>query len=320
MEKILQWLPAKPQPRIVRYACATLIVAICYGLMRWVQADSGSDSFFLMYPAIFLSAVLFDRGSGFIATGLSTALILLLLYEPGGPIVPESYWLPIILFFIIGLGLAALAEILRKGWERAIDAERAKDLLYRELRHRTKNDLAMAASVLNLQARAQVKPEIKDALLAAANRLQVLSKAHEQFEPSGSDEAVQMGEYLKVLCQSLAESMSVGEKATVKVECDEIGLPVGRAIPVGLIVNELVTNAFKHGFDRAHGGAIAVTLRHAENYTLAVEDNGKGCPNSPTTGLGTQLVNLLVRQLDGNMERTAATPGCRVQIQFPERV
>ena len=318
MEKILRWLPPKPQPRIVRYASATLLVALCFGLMRWVQADSGSDSFFLMYPAIFLSALLFDRGSGFIATGLSTVLIVVSIYEPGGPIVPESYWLPIGLFLVIGLGLAALSEILRKGWERAIDAERAKDLLYRELRHRTKNDLAMAASVLNLQARAQAKAEIKEALLAAANRLQVLSKAHEQFEPSGDEQAVQMGEYLKVLCNSLSESMS-GEKATVEVQCDEIGLPVARAIPVGLIVNELVTNAFKHAFDRGQAGAITVTLRHGQGYTLAVEDNGKGCPKSPTSGLGTQLVDLLVRQLDGGMERTAATPGCRVEIQFPEK-
>ena len=129
MEKTLRWLPPKPQPRIVRYASATLLVALCFGLMRWVQADSGSDSFFLMYPAIFLSALLFDRGSGFIATGLSTVLIVVSIYEPGGPIVPESYWLPIGLFLVIGLGLAALSEILRKGWERAIDAERAKDLL-----------------------------------------------------------------------------------------------------------------------------------------------------------------------------------------------
>jgi two-component sensor histidine kinase len=141
---------------------------------------------------------------------------------PGGPIVPESYWLPIGLFLVIGLGLAALSEILRKGWERAIDAERAKDLLYRELRHRTKNDLAMAASVLNLQARAQAKAEIKEALLAAANRLQVLSKAHEQFEPSGDEQAVQMGEYLKVLCNSLSESMS-GEKATSRFSATRSG-------------------------------------------------------------------------------------------------
>ena len=159
MEKILRWLPPKPQPRIVRYASATLLVALCFGLMRWVQADSGSDSFFLMYPAIFLSALLFDRGSGFIATGLSTVLIVVSIYEPGGPIVPESYWLPIGLFLVIGL--AALSEILRKGWERAIDAERAKDLLYRELRHRTKNDLAMAASVLNLQALLRPRPRSK---------------------------------------------------------------------------------------------------------------------------------------------------------------
>ena len=148
---------------------------------------------------------------------------------------------------LIGLVLAALSEALRKGWERAIEAERAKDLLYRELRHRTKNDFAMAVSVLNLQARTQTKPEIGHALTDAASRLHVLSKAHEELEPTDERSAVKMSAYLQALCRSLTESMGP-EKADVSVECGEAEFPVERAIPVGLIVNELVTNAFKHAF------------------------------------------------------------------------
>jgi two-component sensor histidine kinase len=153
-----------------------------------------------------------------------------------------------------------LSEALRKGWERAIEAERAKDLLYRELRHRTKNDFAMAVSVLNLQARTQIKPEIRQALADAASRLHVLSKAHEQLEPTDERSAVRMCDYLQALCRSLTESMGP-EKADVSVECDEAEFPVERAIPVGLIVNELVTNAFKHAFVPERKGAIAVALR-----------------------------------------------------------
>jgi two-component sensor histidine kinase len=317
MEKLLAWLPEKPQPLIVRYGITAITVAICFALLRLVQARSGVDSFFLMYPAVFLGALLFDRGSGFLATILSTALIVASLTREAGAIIPAPYWLPVTLFLLIGLALAALSETLRKGWERALEAERAKDLLYRELRHRTKNDFAMAVSVLNLQARAQTKPEVYQALADAASRLHVLSKAHEQLEPRGDRAAVQMSDYLRVLCQSLTESMGA-EKAAVRVDCDDTELPVERAIPVGLIVNELVTNAFKHAFVAEYKGEVSVALRHGKNYLLSVADNGKGCPKSAASGLGSQLVELLVRQLEGSLERTEATPGCRVQIEFPE--
>jgi K+-sensing histidine kinase KdpD len=205
MEKLLAWLPERPQLLIVRYGTTAIIVAVCFAVLRIVQLQSGVDSFFLMYPAVFLGALLFDRGSGFFAAILSTALIVIFLPREAGAVIPPSYWLPVILFLLIGLALAALSEALRKGWERAIEAEGAKDLLYRELRHRTKNDFAMAVSVLNLQARTQTKPEIRQALADAASRLHVLSKAHEQLEPRGDRAAVQMSDYLQSLCQSLTK-------------------------------------------------------------------------------------------------------------------
>jgi two-component system, sensor histidine kinase PdtaS len=150
MEKLLNWLPAKPQPLLVRYGVSTAMVAICFGLMRFVEVESGISSFFLFYPAIFLSALLFDRGSGFYAAGLITVLLMLLIHEQKGAFAfVASYWLPLTLFLLVGLATAALTELLRKGWERAVTAEQIKDLLYRELAHRTKNDFAMAASVLS---------------------------------------------------------------------------------------------------------------------------------------------------------------------------
>jgi hypothetical protein len=158
---------------------------------------------------------------------LSTVLIVIFLPREGGVIIPPSYWSPVTLFLLIGLALAALSEALRKGWERAIEAERAKDLLYRELRHRTKNDFAMAVSVLNLQARTQIKLEIRQALADAASRLHVLSKAHEQLEPTDERSPVRMCDYLQALCRSLTESMG-SEKADVSVDCDEAEFPVER--------------------------------------------------------------------------------------------
>ena len=80
-----------------------------------------------------------------------------------------------------------------------------------------------------------------------------------------------------------------------------------------------VNRPFKRAFVSQRKGHVSVALRRGRNYLLSVTDNGKGCPKSAASGLGSQLVELLVRQL-GSLERTEATPGCRVQIEFPERV
>lgn len=219
---------------------------------------------------------------------------------------------------LIGLALAALSEALRKGWERAIEAERAKDLLYRELRHRTKNDFAMAVSVLNLQARTQIKLEIRQALADAASRLHVLSKAHEQLEPTDERSPVRMCDYLQALCRSLTESMG-SEKADVSVDCDEAEFPVERRSLSASSSTSLSPTRSSTLSCQNEKGAVSVALRRGKNYLLSVTDNGKGCSKSATSGLGSQLVELLVRQLEGNLERTEAMPGCRVQIEFPER-
>ncbi len=319
MEKLLQWLPERPQPLFVRYGATAIIVLACFALLKWVEWQSGVSSFFLMYPAIFLSALLFDRGSGFIATALSTVLLILSIQSKGDPTWP-AYGLPLTLFVVVGLGLALLTELLRKGWERAIEAERAKDLLYRELSHRTKNDFTMAASVLNLQARSQTNEEVRQALKTAVGRLLSLSKAHERLNPllEGQGGGVQMDEYLEALCHALKDSLGQMTDIELGIESDDVKLPAGRAIPVGLIVNELVTNALKHAFAGRGEGSIRVALRNGEMLTLFVEDNGIGCAEGAASGVGSQLVQLLVQQLDGSMERTSATPGCRVRVTFPE--
>lgn len=319
MENLLKWLPDRPQPIWLRYGVTILFVLASFGLMRLVEKQTGVSCFFVMYPAVFLAAVMFDRGSGLLAAGFSTALLVVSTQERSAGLLPQHYWLPLTMFLLIGVALAAVSEALRKGWERAVEAERIKDLLYRERGHRTKNDLAMAASVLTLQARAQTNPEVEAALNTAVGRLHALSRAHQQFEPVEDGTGVQMRFYLEVLCQNLAESMNSSDAVSLRVDSEQLELPIGRAIPVGLIVNELVTNAFKHAFSDGRQGLIVVGFQRQGGITLTVEDDGKGCEEGAARGLGSQLVHLLVRQLDGSMERAKAEPGCRVRVTFPEK-
>jgi two-component sensor histidine kinase len=316
MEKLLTWLPGKPQPLVIRYGITTVLVGLCFMLLLAVQQVTELSCFFLMYPAVFLGAVLFDRGSGFLATLLSTGLLLAMSYDKST--VPESYWLPLVLFLLVGFLIAGLSEMLRQGWERAIDAEGIKDVLYRELGHRTKNDFALAGSVLMLQARSQSDATVKEALLAAVGRITALGRAQEHFDPSGAGDAVPMRDYLQRLCHRIDEIAGDRGTVSVRVTCDDIALPSGRAVPVGLIVNELLTNAFKHAFGEAQPGEVEVSFLRRDGYALIVEDNGRGCPEGDVSGVGSTIVSLLAKQLNGSMERVSASPGCRVRVLFPE--
>ena len=102
------------------------------------------------------------------------------------------------------------------------------------------------------------------------------------------------------------------------ISCEGIEFPTARAVPIGLIVNELATNAYKHAFASGRNGEIAVGLHRGQGFALTVEDNGKGCPADAADGLGSQLVRLLVHQIGGTMERTKVNPGCRVRVSFPQ--
>ncbi len=314
MEKLLTWLPVKPQPVVVRYGMATLLVGLCFLLLLAVQSFTELSCFFLMYPAVFFSALLFDRGSGFLATLLSTALLLAMSYDRST--VPDTFWLPLVLFLLVGFLLAGVSEALRQGWERAIDAERIKDVLYRELAHRTKNDFALASSVLRLQARSQSDPTVNAALLAAVGRLTALGRAQEHFDLDAGD-AVPMRAYLERLCRRVDDLSGEGV-VSVRVNCDDIALSSAHAVPVGLIVNELLTNVFKHAFGEIKKGEVEVSFVRGDGFTLTVKDNGRGCPEGEPGGVGSRIVDLLAKQLNGSMERVSGSSGCRVRVSFPD--
>jgi K+-sensing histidine kinase KdpD len=135
MENLLLLLPSRPQSIVVRYAMTTLIVLVCFGLQIGVERQSGMFTFFLLLPGIFLAAVLFDRGSGFYATILSTALCVAVLLPSDSWLLPGPYLLPFLLFVLVGLALATLSEAMRKALEKAVAAERSAEVMLHELNH-----------------------------------------------------------------------------------------------------------------------------------------------------------------------------------------
>lgn len=135
----------------IRYLASTLIVGLFFGLVVVLQGHGRPECFFLLLPAIFLSAILFEHGSGVYAALLSTVLLYWLVLPPDAVVVSMQFLPALAIFLVAALGLAILSERLQHALDRASAAEQIKDLLLRELNHRTKNNLAIVVSMLSIE-------------------------------------------------------------------------------------------------------------------------------------------------------------------------
>ncbi|WP_303561841.1 sensor histidine kinase [Uliginosibacterium sp. 31-12] len=199
-----------------------------------------------------------------------------------------------------------------------------KTVLLNEVHHRVKNNLQVIASLLNLQATHTQEPRLRAILSESQSRVRAMALTHQLLYERKDYSRVDLGEYLERLAQLLLSSYRE-ESAHISLRR---ALPSGpqfldldRAIPCGLIVNELVTNAFKHAFPEGRSGEISLELHlNAKELELIVTDNGVGFPPdfdlNSIQSLGLQLVPLLVEQLKGRCS-FGTGPGARFSLRFP---
>jgi two-component system, sensor histidine kinase PdtaS len=314
MEPILRLLPRKPHSAILRLAITTGIVTFCFLVALGLQRAEGLLGFYVLLPGVFAAAILFDRAAGIYASLLSTALLYVLVTPAGSVLLPRQFILPILLFVLVALGFAIVSASLRRAWEHTAAAERAKDLLLRELGHRTKNNLAMVTSILSMQARLKTNVETRQALEKAVARIHAIASAHEHFRPIEHKGRIEMRAYLQQLGRHLADALRDIRPIAVNVEASELYLPAEQAVPLGLIVNELVTNSLKHAFPDDRAGTVHVVLSCHSHLVLLVRDDGIGCP-APKEGVGSRLVQLLAQQLGASITWEEPAVGCQVRIE-----
>lgn len=315
VESILKFLPERPQPILVRYGMSAVMVLVFFAFRLGAGPAAGQYSFIFFIPPILAASVLFDRGSGFFATGLTTILVAALLDWRVGAM---NHVAALTLFVCVSVFVVIVGEGMRKALERSAAAGADLVLLMEEQGHRVKNDLAIASALISLQARAQNDPTVRTALESAVSRVHVLAKGYDHLRVTERDQATDMASYLGEVCWKLGEGLRGVRPIAVEVDADRVEIRSQMATRIGLIVNELVTNALKHAFPDERGGTVFVRMRRdGDELTLTVEDDGIGCPDAPTEGLGSRLVRLLVQQLHGRMTREPATPGCRVKVVIP---
>ena len=315
VEALLKFLPSPGEPRAVRYGITVALVAVFFLFSLSAGIAVGPFEFLFLILPVLLASILYDRRSGFLASGLSLLAIGSQLDWRADPV---GNLAALVIFAIVASFVAVFCEALRSALERGAAAQEELKLLLQEQRHRMKNDLAMLSSMITLQARSQSNAPARSALESAAARLHVVAKGQNQFQFATDDRRVNMREYLEDVCRRLGEALRGAREIAVRVECENVNIDSRQAIRIGLMVNELATNALKHAFPEDRAGTIQVRLRRQlTDLTVVVEDDGVGCPEDVQVGLGSRLITLLAEQSGGVIKREAAHPGCRVVITIP---
>lgn len=194
-----------------------------------------------------------------------------------------------------------------------------KDILLREIDHRVRNSLAMISSLVSMQSEASASSEVKQALGVASTRLLAVAQMHERLYKGKELGVVEFGTYLEEICRDIQESIGQGNM-TMASHITPVDLKVNQAVPLGLIANELLTNAFKHCGDSA--ATINVELNRRETVLeLTVWDTGVGIPtdydSSKNSGLGTKVIAMLVRQLNGELVTPVPGGMAHFQVNIP---
>ncbi|NUO02437.1 MAG: tetratricopeptide repeat protein [Saprospiraceae bacterium] len=201
--------------------------------------------------------------------------------------------------------LSAANDLLKK-------KNQENELLLKEIHHRVKNNLQTISSLLNLQSAGLTDANALEAVRESQNRVRSMGLIHQKLYQGDQLATVEMKDYFKTLGETLFQAFGFrDQQVALNVDMEEVGLDVDTAIPLGLIVNELVTNALKYAFPEGRAGMVKISLRAQDGNTLAlrIKDDGVGLQaisnSSKDNGFGSRLVQLLTLQLDGQMEESA---------------
>jgi two-component sensor histidine kinase len=197
-------------------------------------------------------------------------------------------------------------------------------LLLKEIHHRVKNNLEVVSGLLALQSAKIHDPNMQEVMLASQNRVQSMGILHQKLYQSEHLAFIEMKNYFENLCMNILDSYNESERIKVTIDMKALELDVDTALPLGLIVNELLTNSLKYAFPTGEKGKIELSLKNLfeDTFQLKISDNGVGKlldAKAKGTGFGTQLVDLLTRQIDGELMQEIGK-GTVIMINFKRQV
>ncbi len=229
-------------------------------------------------------------------------------------------------FDLLGQAVEQALETVRLRRAHALQEQQLRETnerletLLKEVNHRVANSLQLVSSFIRMQARSLDEPAAKEALEDADRRVAAIAQVHRRLYTSPSVESVDMVEYLTSLIEELGETLSTPQAPRlIQLSAQPLKLATDKAVALGIIVNELVTNACKYAYVGVQGGEIRVALGPDERgFRLTVEDDGCGLPGDGSThgtGLGTRLISAMASSLKARVSYLDGKPGLRAVVE-----
>ena len=188
----------------------------------------------------------------------------------------------------------------------------------REIHHRVKNNLAVMSSVLYLQGEKIKDPQLSALLQESQDRLRSMALVHEALYRFDDLSTIDFGAYAGMLADRIFSSHYAQSRSiSLLKDLEVVGLPIDRAVPCGLILNELLVNTLKHAFPGDRHGVVFLAIKHSHGQTIeiSVSDDGIGVANpQASASMGLQLVQALTEQINGTFEILSAHPGMRALV------
>ncbi|MCR9017080.1 tetratricopeptide repeat-containing sensor histidine kinase [Aquiflexum gelatinilyticum] len=223
-------------------------------------------------------------------------------------------------FLVVILGISYVVLVRRKKYNLLLEKQNLeKEHLLKEIHHRVKNNLETISSLLALQTAKIDNKEFQGIMEETQNRVHSIGMIHQRLYQGGNLKTIEMKDFFLNLGEYIIDTFNASQRVSLICTMEPLELEIDQAIPIGLIVNELLSNSLKYAFPNGNKGSIKVSLSERESHLyLQVSDNGIGIGTNPEvhgSGFGTQLIQLLTRQLDGKMS-LVTNSGTEVFFEF----
>ena len=314
-----------------------------FAAILWISLYSGGigSPMLFMGTILILGGYLIRPGLGHLYLGASLAALTLLLWHGQQPLfnaynsIPPTHqglfaFLTIVLFILLvggvyGWDLLGRMHALYRDRELLEQQVDEKEMLLKEVHHRVKNNLQTVSSLLRMQGRSIEDARTLSQIRSSQNRVVCMAMVHEMLYRREDLSCIEYSTYVQQLGEYLVKSIR-GTESNIRLNIDipEIELGIDTAIPLGLLINEAVTNALKYGFEGRAEGEISISLEKEDKheYVLRIGDNGVGYPESmdyqTSKSLGLKLIHNLSRQLKGSVMRDLSKRGTNYIIRFQE--
>jgi two-component system, sensor histidine kinase PdtaS len=320
---------AQRWPMWARVMLTVVAVIVAYLVQVPLEREIPGEPFLLFSLVVICAALAFGSIAGFVAVGLST-LLLIPFFDPFGSWRLTRVWdlINIELYAILGAGCVFAVTRLRDSLiatsetnEALERADKSRSLLLRETTHGVANNFAAVVALLSMKSRSVEDIRARRTLDEAVEQVRVMARVHRRLRAHDHHVSLDGAAYLHELCKDL-EDMVSGRPLVIECDADSRPLYMQQAVLLGLIVNELVTNAVKHAFPDGRAGRVRVSLKALTGeLRLSVEDDGVGFGNGTWNGTdmgqGQELVRGLAHELDGNLEIESTARGSSIRLRFP---